>query len=123
MKFDFQRPPAPLPRAESWTRHASHVNHSEPPRKILGGLFAFGWMLLRIPVFLVLYWLRLPVMVICNAVSIPALFAFLFSWFAFPDKPRMIVALAVASFGALVVQWVYDYVLMLLSPQDMMKIL
>ena len=122
MMFNFHRPSSPVaPQAHSG--HVRQVKHRELPRSALVGLFAFAWMLVRVPLFLVLYWLRLPVMVICNAVSIPALFAFLFSCYAFPDKTRMIVALAAASLSAFVVLWLYDYVLMLLSPQELSKTL
>lgn len=99
------------------------IKANAPARDTLIGVLGFVWMLVRIPVFLVLYWLRLPVMLVCNFVSIPALFAFLFSWYAFPDKTRMVVAFGVVSFGAFVILWIYDYVLMLLSPQDLVKTL
>lgn len=99
------------------------IKASAPARNTLLGVLAFAWMLVRIPLFLVLYWLRLPVMLVCNFVSIPTLFLFLFAWIAFPDKTRMVVAFGVVSFVAFVVLWTYDYVLMLLSPQDLVKTL
>ena len=48
-----------------------------PPRPTLPGLLAWLWRLLRLPLFLVLYWLRLPIVGLCNLVSVPALLAFL----------------------------------------------
>jgi len=33
--------------------------------------------LLRLPLFLVLYWLRLPIVGLCNLVSVPAFLGFL----------------------------------------------
>ena len=123
MRFNFHRFSSPVSAARNREGIGHQVEHDELPRKALVGLFAFAWMLVRVPLFLVLYWLRIPVMLICNVISIPALFAFLFSWYAFPDKTRMIVALAAVSFTAFVILWAYDYVLMLLSPQDMMKTL
>lgn len=81
----------------------------------------FAWMIVRVPIFLVLYWLRLPVLLVCNFVSIPALGAFLFTWYAFPDKTAMLIGFGVVSFFAFVVLWVYDFVLMILSPQDLVK--
>ena len=92
-----------------------------PSRASLRGALAVAWMLVRLPLFLVMYWLRLPVMLVCNFVSIPALGAFLFAWYAFPDKTRMVVAFGVVSFVAFVILWAYDYVLMALSPQDLVK--
>ncbi len=91
------------------------------PRDSVRGVLAFVWMLVRLPLFLVLYWLRLPVMLVCNFISIPALAAFLFSWYAFPEKSHMVAAFGVVSFVAFVVLWTYDFVLMALSPQDMVK--
>ena len=103
--------------------HLRRTELGASSRSRLSSLLAFAWMLVRIPLFLVLYWVRLPIMLVCNVVSIPTLFAFLFSWYAFQDKTRMIAAFAAVSFTAFVVLWVYDYVLMLLSPQDMVKTL
>lgn len=84
---------------------------------------ALTWLFvaLRTPVFLVLYWLRLPVVFLCNIVSIPMLFAWLFSLYAFPDKVAMIWGFGLMSFTAFVIAWTYDYVLMLLSPMDMIQ--
>lgn len=92
-----------------------------PSRVTLRGVLGFAWMLVRLPLFLALYWLRLPVMMICNLVSIPTLAAFLFAWYAWPEKTHMVVGLGVVSFLAFVVLWTYDFVLMALSPQDLVK--
>lgn len=81
------------------------------------------WSIVRVPLFLVLYWLRLPVMLVCRLISAPALLAFLFSLYAFPDKHAMVTGFGVLSFGAFVGLWLYDTLLMWLSPQDMMRTL
>lgn len=94
-----------------------------PPRQTLRGILAVAWLIVRIPLYLVLYWLRLPVMLVCNFVSIPALFAFLFAWYAFPEKTTMVVAFAVVSFGAFTILWVYDFVLMALAPHDTVRLM
>lgn len=94
-----------------------------PPLQTLRGLLAVAWLIIRVPLFLVLYWLRLPVMVVCNFVSIPALVAFLFAWYAFPERTNMVIAFGVVSFGAFAVLWIYDFVLMALSPQDTVRML
>jgi len=82
-----------------------------------------GWLLLavRLPVFLVMYWLRLPVIFVCNLVSAPALLAWLFSLYAFPDKHEMVWGFGVISFTAFVMAWVYDFVLLAISPQEMTR--
>ena len=81
------------------------------------------WSIVRVPLFLVLYWLRLPVVLVCRLVSVPALLAFLFSLYAFPDKHAMVTGFGVLSFGAFVALWLYDTMLMWLSPQGMMRTL
>lgn len=81
------------------------------------------WSIVRVPLFLVLYWLRLPVVLVCRLVSVPALLAFLFSLYAFPDKHAMVTGFGVLSFGAFVTLWLYDTMLMWLSPQGMMRTL
>lgn len=79
--------------------------------------------IIRLPVFLILYWLRLPVVFVCNLVSIPMLCAWLFAWYAFPDKTHMVWGFATVSFTAFVVAWCYDYLLMAISPQELQRLL
>lgn len=81
------------------------------------------WIVVHIPIFLVLYWLRLPMIFICNLVSFPMLIAWLFSWYAFPDNTSMVWGFGIISLIAFVISWTYDYILMAISPQDMMKII
>ena len=99
----------------------ARIKATAPRRDTTRGVLAFAWMLIRLPVFLVLYWLRLPVMLVCNFISIPSLAAFLFSWYAFPDKTPMVVAFGVVSFLAFTLMYFYDFVLMALSPQDIVR--
>lgn len=94
----------PLPRREAFLR-------------VLG----FVWRVLRLPLFLVMYWLRGLVILLCGAVSVPALLLWLFSLYAFPEKTYMTWGFGVISFGSFVLMWAYDYILMALSPQDMMR--
>jgi hypothetical protein len=99
------------------------IRAQAPARDTMRGVLAFAWMLVRIPLFLVLYWLRLPVMLVCNFVSVPMLLAFLFTWYAFPTKTHMVWSFGIVSFLAFTILWLYDLVLMSLSPQDMVKTL
>ncbi len=85
---------------------------------ILATLVGIG-MVIRYPLFLVLYWLRFPVMLICNLISIPLLFAWLFALYAFPDKTAMIWGFGLVSLGAFVVTWIYDLILGFLSPTEL----
>ena len=64
------------------------------------GLAAVLWTVVRTLLFFVMYWLRLPVMFLCNLVLIPMLLAFLFVWYASPDKANMVWGFGTASFLA-----------------------
>jgi hypothetical protein len=103
--------------------HITRIKAATPRGITAGSILSFVWLLVRLPVFLVLYWLRLPVMLVCNFISIPSLAAFLFSWYAFPDKTPMVVAFGVVSFLAFTLMYIYDLVLMALSPQDIVRTL
>lgn len=96
---------------------AASLHTNSVSRNILAG----AWKLIRVALFLVLYWLRLPVIFICNLISFPLLLAFLFSFFAFAEYPTMVWAFGVTSFVAFVIAWLYDYALMVLSPQEMIR--
>jgi hypothetical protein len=94
-----------------------------PRAATVRGMSAWLWLVVRLPLFLVMYWLRLPVIFLCNLVSIPMLLAWLFSLYAFPDKTAMVWGFGIVSLAAFVIGWVYDFVLMAISPQDMMRTL
>jgi hypothetical protein len=89
-----------------------------PRRGSFERVLAIAWLMVRLPLFLLLYWLRLPVVLVCELVWIPTLLAFLFACYAFPDKTPMIWTLGTLSFAAFVVRVAYDFVLMALSPWD-----
>lgn len=120
LKFPKKMKPPPL---KVTGPDIARIKAAAPRRNTVRGVLAFTWMLVRLPVFLVLYWLRLPVMLVCNLISIPALAAFLFSWYAFPSKTNMVVAFGVVSFLAFTLLYLYDFVLMALSPQDIVRTL
>lgn len=81
------------------------------------------WKAVRLPLFLVMYWLRLPVVLVCNWVSTPCLLLWLFTWYAFPEKPHMVWGFCFVGFAAFVVAWLYDLVLMALSPEETIRVL
>jgi hypothetical protein len=83
-----------------------------------GRAFAWWASMLRPPLFLVLYWLRLPVMLVCNLVSVPALLAFLVGLWAFPEHRPMVWGVGAISFAAFALRWAYDALLMRLAPRD-----
>lgn len=102
---------------------ADRIKAAMPKASSVKSVLAWLWLIVRLPVFLVLYWLRLPVIFLCNLVSIPMLIAWLFAWYAFPDKTAMVWGFGIISFCAFVIAWTYDFILMALSPQDMMRTL
>lgn len=75
----------------------------------------------RWTIYLFLYWLRLPVTILCNIISIPMMLAWLFAWYAFPDKVSMVWGFGTISFLAFVISWAYDFVLMAISPQEIIR--
>lgn len=91
-----------------------------PPRPTLPGLLAWLWRLLRLPLFLILYWLRLPIVGLCNLASVPALLAFL-AGFIFIDAASLhrpiVWAFGGLSFAAFALGWFYDSILMALAPE------
>lgn len=102
---------------------AAKIKETMPKGSTVKVVLSWMWLILRFPVFLVMYWLRLPVLFLCNIISIPMLFAWLFAWYAFPDKTSMVWGFGTISFLAFVIGWTYDFILMAISPQEMMKTL
>lgn len=102
--------------------NAGAIEADEPPRTAQGGRLAWPLRALRLPVYLVLYWLRLPVMVVCNLVSVPGLLAFLAGLFlidaASPHRP-IVWFLGGMSFAAFVIGWLYDALLTNLAPEGL----
>ena len=91
-----------------------------PPYPTLPGLLAWLWRLLRLPLFLVLYWLRLPIVGLCNLVSVPAFLAFLAGFFfidAASQHRPMVWAFGGFSFAAFALGWLYDSLLLALAPE------
>lgn len=97
-------------------------NNKLPSKKMDRFLTGLSWVFLvvRLPLFFVLYWLRLPVSLVCNFLSIGCMFGLIVAYFVAP-VPKMLWAFGITSFVAFVVMWTYDYVLMALSPQPMMS--
>ncbi|MET3135228.1 hypothetical protein AAKU55_005536 [Oxalobacteraceae bacterium GrIS 1.11] len=94
---------------------------AQRPRAGLLGVLPRLLSLLRLPLFLVLYWLRFPVLMVCNFVSIPALLAFLAGlWLSHhaPQYRPMVWGVGGLSFAAFVLRWAYDSLLMWLAPAD-----
>lgn len=102
---------------------AAKVKSSIPKASTVKSIFVWLVLFVRLPLFLLMYWLRLPVIFLCNLVSVPMLLAWLFALYAFPDKSAMVWGFGMVSFGAFVISWVYDFVLMAISPQDMIATL
>ena len=90
------------------------------PRPSPPALLAWLWRLLRLPLFLVLYWLRLPIVAVCNLISRPALLAFMGGFFLIPaaSPHRHIVwVFGGVSLAAFALGWLYDSLLLALAPE------
>ncbi len=80
-----------------------------PPRPTLPGLLAWLWRLLR-----------LPIVGLCNLVSVPALLAFLAGFFFIgSDSPHrhIVWVFGGVSFTAAALAWFYDSLLLALAPE------
>lgn len=89
-----------------------------PPRPTLPGLLAWLWRLLRLPLFLVLYWLRTPIVALLRLVSGPALLCFLGGFFLLDVEHRHIVwVFGAVSFTTAALAWFYDSLLLALAPE------
>lgn len=117
----FPKPRRSLPAIDISTDKIKKV--IVPRTSTVKSVFVWLWLIIRLPVFLVMYWLRMPVVFLCNLVSVPMLLAWLFAWYAFPDKIQMVWGFGTLSFVAFVIAWSYDFVLMAISPQDMIDTL
>lgn len=116
-----------FPKASSAPRagelDAGQIKAVSLPRVSLAGVQAKLWAVVRLPLFLVLYWLRGPVLAMCNLVSVPCLLAFLAGFWLIADTSphRSIVwFFGSVSFSAFTIVWLYDSLLMRLSPERMM---
>ncbi len=108
-------------KAPSLTNGLTKVKTVMPFASIAKGLLAVLWTVVRTLLFFVMYWLRFPVMFVCNLVFIPMLLAFLFVWYAFPDKANMVWGFGTVSFLAFIVKWSYDFFLIAISPENVVR--
>ncbi|MRK19124.1 hypothetical protein [Pseudomonas sp. JG-B] len=78
---------------------------------------------MRTLLFLVLYWLRLPIVGLLSILSVAGLFGTLFALYAFPEKTAMVWGIGSLSFLSFAVVYGYDFLLMKLSPLPMVDTL
>jgi hypothetical protein len=104
-----------FPKQEQEQRGDS-MDGANQSRSKLAGVLAWLWAVVRLPLFLVLYWLRGPVVFLCNLVSVPAFLAFLFGLYFLPEHRAMVWGVGGMSFAAFAMRWAYDSLLMWLSP-------
>lgn len=98
---------------------AGRIKAVSLPRVSLAGVLAKLWAVVRLPLFLVLYWLRGPVLFVCNLVSVFGLLAFLVGlWISSkaPQYSSMVWGVGGMSFAAFVFLWGYDSLLLRLAP-------
>lgn len=93
---------------------------SQRSKVALGILLGF-LMFLRTILYLVMYWLRLPVLFLCNLVCGLGFFGALFGWMV--AKPDMMWLFGILSFTAFIIRWGYDFILAFISPEEVMRTL
>jgi hypothetical protein len=115
-----------FPKATSAPRagelDAGRIKAVSLPRVSLAGVLAKLWAVVRLPLFLVLYWLRGPVLFVCNLVSVFGFLTFLVGLWISSKEPQyrsMVWGVGGMSFGAFAVRWAYDAMLMRLSPDTL----
>lgn len=112
----FKRPPFGYKAVDS-------VDDGSSAKPFFLKLFSGLIFAVRMLLFFLLYWLRPLIVGGCSFASVLLLLAWLFAWYAFPDKTNMVWGFAALSFICFVVTWLYDFVLMALSPQDVVRTL
>lgn len=77
---------------------------------------------LRVILFYLLLWLRVPVVLVLEAFTSLAAIAFVVMLVVrgWENAFSVFWPMLLISFGAFVVRWIYDGVLMLLSPEDLL---
>ena len=102
---------------------AQPVPHSSSPHKKaprLAGMAARGLLgAFRYGAFLLLYWLRGPLrglLGLCATLSLIALPMVALGMEASPSKTNMLLSLFAAGFGSFLLSWLYDSLLLRLSP-------
>jgi hypothetical protein len=69
-------------------------------------------------VFVALAWLRIPISLLCQVITAGCFIALALGFFIAPDKHQMLWLMAGMGFASFAFLWVYDMVLMWLSPVD-----
>lgn len=83
-------------------------------------IIKFLIILLRVSAFYVLLWIRIPLVLICEGVTSLSAVAFLVMLIVrgWSNAIEVFWPLLAFSFGAFVLRWIYDGILMLLSPEE-----
>lgn len=97
---------------------AEKLKQMTPSANSVMTIFSALFYIVRMPLFLVMSWLRVPVVMLCNFISFPLFLCWLFAWYAFPDKPVMYRGFGIISFIAFVAGIAYDWILLKIAPDD-----
>lgn len=83
-------------------------------------IIMFLIILLRVSAFYVLLWIRIPLVLICEGVTSLSAVALLVMLIVrgWSNAIEVFWPLLAFSFGAFVLRWIYDGILMLLSPEE-----
>jgi len=69
-------------------------------------------------VYVLMMWLRAPIVLLCNVISGPFFFLWLFSWYAFPDKKPIVWGFCLLSLGSFSIMILYDTILLKIAPMN-----
>ncbi|MCC7684740.1 hypothetical protein [Janthinobacterium sp. FW305-128] len=91
-------------------------------KDIIKNVFLFIFKAMRLSLFLVMYWLRAPILMVGGYVSCFSLMALIISYIVHPVS-SMLWGFGLVSFFSFSLLWLYDYILIELSPNEMARIL
>lgn len=100
------------------TKQSNTSNPEGHPRALLVDVLAFLWAVVRMPLFMVLMWLRAPVLIMFNLLGSLASLCFVFGLLFFREKHSILWSLGGMSFAAFALRWAYDSLLLWLSPEE-----
>jgi hypothetical protein len=102
--------------SEAQKSESSAANHARDALRAtgIGALRATRYI-----VFLILLWLRLPIRFVLMLIAVPALIGLPIMWLGLtgPHKGGLMATVAGVSFAAFVLTWLYDTLLLRLSPE------
>lgn len=101
--------------AADFSEHTDDARAKPQSKAVLAATYFYKTV--KFLLFMVMYWLRLPIVAICGILSFVCFLGFLFAWYAFPET-AMVKAFGWTSFVSFVFMWTYDFVLFRMADSD-----